>query len=198
MVCGKKIGWREGVRRVVIFTTDQSFHIAMDGKLGGIVEPNDGRCHLNQNGFYTHSKLQDYPSIGHINSVSQEMKVNVIWAVTEKKYHLYRGLRNLVDGSLVGIIKEDSSNIVKLIREQYEAITRNIRVKAISQGSHCNTGIINKNCGNGWKTNNDTLNNEGVCTAELGTSVEFELEITLKECKQDRIIVSPVGVGKLQ
>ena len=52
MVCDEQIGWRKDVRRVVIFTTDQSFHIAMDGKLGGIVKPNDGRCHLNQNGFF--------------------------------------------------------------------------------------------------------------------------------------------------
>jgi len=36
LVCGDRIGWRKNSRRVVIFTTDQSFHIGMDGKLGGI------------------------------------------------------------------------------------------------------------------------------------------------------------------
>ena len=58
MVCGKEVGWREDTRKVVVFTTDQSFHIAMDGKLGGLVTPNDGLCHLNATGFYTHSTLQ--------------------------------------------------------------------------------------------------------------------------------------------
>ena len=43
---------------IIIYTTDQSLHIAMDGKLGGLVLPNDGLCHLNQTGFYTHSTVQ--------------------------------------------------------------------------------------------------------------------------------------------
>ena len=36
----------------------QSFHMAGDGKLGGVVDPNDGQCHLNISGFYEWSKLQ--------------------------------------------------------------------------------------------------------------------------------------------
>ena len=58
MVCGDRIGWRRDARRVVIFTTDQSFHTALDGKLGGIVRPNDGRCHLDRTGYYAKSKMQ--------------------------------------------------------------------------------------------------------------------------------------------
>lgn len=92
MVCRRKIGWRKNARRVIIFTTDQSFHIANDGKLGGIVTPNDGQCHLNASGFYTHSTKQDYPSIGHINYLARKHNVHVIWAVTEDKYSLYKRL----------------------------------------------------------------------------------------------------------
>ena len=51
MVCEEDIGWRDQSRKVIIYTTDQSFHIAMDGKLGGIVTPNDGKCHLNPSGY---------------------------------------------------------------------------------------------------------------------------------------------------
>lgn len=36
-------------------------------QLGGIVKPNDGRCHLDEEGVYTHSSLQDYPSISQVN-----------------------------------------------------------------------------------------------------------------------------------
>ena len=53
MVCQKDVGWRNPSRKVIIYTTDQSFHIAMDGKLGGLVVPNDGQCHLDLNGNYT-------------------------------------------------------------------------------------------------------------------------------------------------
>ena len=72
MVCGKEVGWREDTRKVVVFTTDQSFHIAMDGKLGGLVTPNDGLCHLNATGFYTHSTLQVTPPVLlHFTSIQQ-------------------------------------------------------------------------------------------------------------------------------
>ena len=38
--------------------TLQSFHMAGDGKLGGLVDPNDGLCHLNSSGFYEWSTIQ--------------------------------------------------------------------------------------------------------------------------------------------
>ncbi len=50
-----------------MFSTDAGFHYAGDGKLGGIVKPNDGICHLDSKGVYTHSTLQDYPSVSQIN-----------------------------------------------------------------------------------------------------------------------------------
>ena len=39
-----------------------------DGKLGGIVKPNDGNCHLDTNtpATYTHSTEQDYPSVSQV------------------------------------------------------------------------------------------------------------------------------------
>jgi integrin beta 1 len=67
IVCRDEIGWREKARKLLLFSTDASFHYAGDGKLGGIVKPNDGYCHLDKSGMYTHSTLQDYPSISQIN-----------------------------------------------------------------------------------------------------------------------------------
>ena len=48
-----QIGWRN-VTRLLVFSTDAGFHFAGDGKLGGIVLPNDGKCHL-ENNIYTMS-----------------------------------------------------------------------------------------------------------------------------------------------
>uniref|UniRef100_A0A3Q4I6V6 Integrin beta n=1 Tax=Neolamprologus brichardi TaxID=32507 RepID=A0A3Q4I6V6_NEOBR len=47
-VCEEQIGWRN-VTRLLVFSTDAGFHFAGDGKLGGIVLPNDGKCHLENN-----------------------------------------------------------------------------------------------------------------------------------------------------
>lgn len=63
IVCTQQIGWREKSRKLLVFSTDAGFHYAGDGKLGGIVKPNDGLCHLDRTGVYTESISQDYPSI---------------------------------------------------------------------------------------------------------------------------------------
>lgn len=50
----EQIGWRN-VSRLLVFTSDDTFHTAGDGKLGGISMPSDGQCHLDSNGVYTNS-----------------------------------------------------------------------------------------------------------------------------------------------
>ncbi|KAF2890374.1 hypothetical protein ILUMI_15799, partial [Ignelater luminosus] len=61
IVCKKEIGWREKARHLIVFSTDADFHIAGDGKLAGVVEPNDAQCHM-KNNRYTHDLVYDYPS----------------------------------------------------------------------------------------------------------------------------------------
>ena len=57
----------------------------MDGKLAGILERNDGLCHLNgtdgEPGYYTHSEILDYPSISQVSSVVQQNSFLTIFAV---------------------------------------------------------------------------------------------------------------------
>lgn len=50
----RQIGWRN-VSRLLVFTSDDTFHTAGDGKLGGIFMPSDGHCHLDSNGLYSRS-----------------------------------------------------------------------------------------------------------------------------------------------
>ena len=63
IACDKEIGWRESSRKLIVYSSDAAFHTAGDGLLGGIVEPNDGKCHL-ENNQYTMATEMDYPSIG--------------------------------------------------------------------------------------------------------------------------------------
>ncbi|XP_057556976.1 integrin beta-7 isoform X2 [Hippopotamus amphibius kiboko] len=53
-LCQEQIGWRN-VSRLLVFTSDDTFHTAGDGKLGGIFMPSDGHCHLDSNGLYSRS-----------------------------------------------------------------------------------------------------------------------------------------------
>ena len=96
------------------------FYFSGDGKLGGIVKPNDGSCHLDAKGVYTHSSDLDYPSVSQINHKVKSNSVNIIFAVTEEQFGVYDLLQQNVEGSSVGTLSNDSSNIVELVKAQYQ------------------------------------------------------------------------------
>ncbi|KAF2976018.1 hypothetical protein EK904_002344 [Melospiza melodia maxima] len=50
---GEKIGWRNDASHLLVFTTDAKTHIALDGRLAGIVQPNDAQCHIDKDNFYS-------------------------------------------------------------------------------------------------------------------------------------------------
>lgn len=83
------------------------------------MEPNDGLCHMS-NGEYVYGTKQDYPSISQIASKVADYRVNVIFAVTKDQTGRYENLRELIPGSVTGTLANDSSNIVGLVRENYE------------------------------------------------------------------------------
>jgi protocadherin alpha len=89
-------------------------------QLGGIVKPNDGECHLDGDGEYTHSTLQDYPSISQVNLKVRQNAINVIFAVTAEQISVYDRLKDNVEGASSGMLSNDSSNVVDLVREQYD------------------------------------------------------------------------------
>ena len=45
----------------------------MNGSPVGILHPNDGNCHLGQDGYHTKSKYLDYPSVSQINYVAKQV-----------------------------------------------------------------------------------------------------------------------------
>lgn len=117
-VCEEEIGWRSQARRLVVCSTDAGFHYAGDGRLVGIIRPNDGKCHMLDH-VYTHSKLQDYPSVAQINKVVNENAMNLIFAVTKNQEDVYERLSKQIEGSSYSKLEDDSSNIVDLIKEGY-------------------------------------------------------------------------------
>ena len=88
--------------------------------MGGVVEPNDGLCHMSSSGEYTYGDKQDYPSISQIASKVADYRVNVIFAVTASQTSRYSNLKELIPGSVTGTLANDSSNMVGLVRENYE------------------------------------------------------------------------------
>lgn len=135
-VCEKEIGWKDkrAARKIVVFVTDATPHIAGDGKIGGIITPNDGKCYLQAQGnvkVYTKTKTMDYPSIGLLKAKLKENKVIPIFAVTKDVSDVYKQISGewAADlGAVTGVLEGDSSNIVKLIRDNYAAISTTVKL----------------------------------------------------------------------
>ena len=70
--------------------------------------------------FHIHFVSQDYPSISQMSHKISEKKVNIIFAVTKERLNLYKKLSELFEGSVVGELANDSSNVVELVRANYQ------------------------------------------------------------------------------
>ncbi|KAJ8878260.1 hypothetical protein PR048_018837 [Dryococelus australis] len=197
VVCRQQIGWREKARRLLVFSTDASFHYAGDGKLGGIVKPNDGKCHLDEVGSYTHSTLQDYPSISQINQKVKDNAINVIFAVTKEQINVYSSLQKNVEGSSSGVLSEDSSNVVDFVRDQYNKITSSVELK------HNSTDNNNVQIKYYSSCVNDVYKETNKCDGlKVGTQVEFQAELKVTRCPEDPrdwkqvIQIYPIGISE--
>merc|ERR1740123_2927093 len=196
IVCKDAIGWRDKARRLLVFSTDAGFHYAGDGKLGGIVTPNDGLCHMDEKGVYTHSTLQDYPSVSQINHKVKENSVNLIYAVTEEQLNIYNLLAQAVEGSSAGRLSNDSSNIVELVRAQYEAITSTIEMKDNS------TGSVRVSYFSSCLSDGPARQTNKCSGLKVGTRVMFTAKIEVVKCPKDprewkqTFQIYPVGINE--
>eukprot|EP00795_Rhopilema_esculentum_P014150 gene14150-5151_t len=177
--CQKRINWKANgtSRRIIVFVTDAEFHCAGDGKLGGVILPNDGQCHLDSNGFYTKSTTMDYPSVGQLRSKMKENKIVPILAVTKNTFITYQNLaeewKDL--GTTVGELSKNSDNVVNLIRDSYEKVSSTVRlvetkkedVKVQYNPKKCRKSVTDNEC-------------TGVAIEE---EVVFEVSVTAESCK---------------
>lgn len=120
IVCKDEIKWRAQARHLLVFSTDAEFHIAGDGKLAGVIEPNDGQCHM-KDGQYTHDLLLDYPSVSHINHVAKENNINIIFAIVKHANLIqsYNMLSKAIENSNMGALDANSENVINLVLDNY-------------------------------------------------------------------------------
>ncbi|KAJ3611703.1 hypothetical protein NHX12_021717 [Muraenolepis orangiensis] len=186
-VCGDQIGWRSDVTRLLVFSTDAGFHFAGDGKLGGIVLPNDGKCHL-ENNMYTMSHYYDYPSIAHLVQKLSDNNIQTIFAVTEEFQPVYKELKNLIPKSAVGTLSANSSNVINLIIDAYNN-SKLPEGLSIAYTSRCKNGVVSEG-ENGRRCSN----------ISIGDEVTFTIDITATGCpKQGRaetIKIKPLGFNE--
>uniref|UniRef100_A0A8C8VKT6 Integrin beta n=1 Tax=Pelusios castaneus TaxID=367368 RepID=A0A8C8VKT6_9SAUR len=188
-VCGDKIGWRN-VTRLLVYASDDGFHFAGDGKLGAILTPNDGQCHL-EDSLYKKSNELDYPSVGQLVQKLAENNIQPIFAVTSKMVAIYQKLSEMIPKSAVGELKEDSSNVIQLIEEAYKNLSSKVILDhgtlpddlKITYDSFCH----------GKKPTLDGARGEcgGV---KIHDEITFQVKVTAKECIKDQsFTIRPLG-----
>lgn len=189
-VCRDQIGWRN-VTRLLVYTSDDGFHFAGDGKLGAILTPNDGKCHLNKDGFYEDNTKYDYPSVAELATKLAENNIQPIFAVTSKIMPIYQDLSKMIPKSAVGELKEDSSNVVQLIKDAYNNLSSRVIIKhntlpdgvKISYKSHCNG-------------EESESKDEGICSnVKINQEISFTITITADQClsKTESFEIKPLG-----
>lgn len=177
IVCQTDVGWRAQARKLLLYATDDASHFSGDGKLGGILEPNDGQCHMD-NDYYTYSTHMDYPSLGQVASIVKARSVNVIFAIADAYKEFYTELAKLLPGSVTAVLASDSSNVVNLVKDNYQAIIAKVELSVEGLDTDGSISVrTSSSCRSG--PNVETRTCDGL---KIGDTVPFDVQITLNSC----------------
>ncbi|XP_062931103.1 integrin beta-7 isoform X3 [Cynocephalus volans] len=180
VLCQEQIGWRN-VSRLLVFTSDDTFHTAGDGKLGGIFMPSDGHCHLDSNGLYSRSPDFDYPSVGQVAQALSAANIQPIFAVTSATLPVYQELSKLIPKSAVGELSEDSSNVVQLIMDAYNSLSSTVTLEH-SKLPHGVRISYESQCG-GPKKREGEAGDRGQCNhVRVNQTVNFLVTLQATDC----------------
>ncbi|OXB60807.1 hypothetical protein ASZ78_005245 [Callipepla squamata] len=186
-----KIGWRNDASHLLVFTTDAKTHIALDGRLAGIVQPNDAQCHIDEDNYYSASTTLDYPSLGLMTEKLSQKNINLIFAVTDTVVGLYQNYSELIPGTTVGTLSRDSSNVLQLIVDAYGKIRSKVELEVRDLPEELSLSF-NATC-----LNNEVIPGLKSCMGlKIGDTVSFSIEAKVRGCPQERqksFTIKPVG-----
>ncbi|XP_074080660.1 integrin beta-4 isoform X3 [Macrotis lagotis] len=145
-VCTKEIGWRKDSTHLLVFSTESAFHYEADGAnvLAGIMRRNSEECHLDPTGTYTQYNQQDYPSVPTLVRLLGQYNIIPIFAVTNHSYSYYEKLHTYFPVSSLGLLYEDSANIVELLEEAFNRIRSNLDIRALNAPRGLRTEVTSK------------------------------------------------------
>ncbi|XP_034042449.1 integrin beta-2 [Thalassophryne amazonica] len=189
-VCGNKIGWRNSSTRLIVLTTDAGFHMAGDGKLAGILEPNDEQCHM-ENNVYAKSNQMDYPSVGQLASQLEKNNIQLIFAVTENVQSTYQKLSKMIPKSEVGVLSSDSTNVVRLIDDAYKKLSSKVTVTHDSLPDNIRV-VYSPICEHAEEAGPT----KGICDkVRVGQEISFNITVTADVCMEEKsFIIRPRGI----
>eukprot|EP00731_Ephydatia_muelleri_P007773 Em0004g111a len=150
LACEQELGWRNrsvegperGLQRLVLLITDNQPHLAGDGRLAGIYQPNDGRCHVRPYNssvgyldtapgiliYNEDSLLYDYPSVGLVASLLKKYDVIPIFGIVPMINNTflssYQALQDLMTSvgtkAFARPISSSASGVLDVIKTVYQ------------------------------------------------------------------------------
>ncbi|KAJ8025015.1 Integrin beta-3 [Holothuria leucospilota] len=190
-VCKKEIGWRENTRKLLLITSDGPFHVEGDGKLAGILRPNDGNCHLTED-EYADAHLYDYPSLGHLNEKLIYNNIIPIFAISDFG-DLYEGVAQLLQGATYSELSSDSSNILQILASKYEEITGTIEL------AHSAVDGVELRISSECREGSDPVQpgDRPICTnVRHRDEILFQVEVKATRCVDQTFDIYPIGLDK--
>ncbi|XP_033831376.1 integrin beta-8 [Periophthalmus magnuspinnatus] len=199
VVCQKAVGWRPEAKRLLLFMTDQPSHLALDSRLAGIVIPNDGLCHLEDN-IYTASTVMDHPSLGQLSDKLLENHIYSIFAVEKQQYQWYEKLVRLLPATYLrklGLFQ--ASSLIELVVEAYKELLSEVAV-AVSFDDRASSRFwvsVAPLCPNG-----STANQRSCSGVQPGQTVYFNITVGMRSCPDNgedediSVTVRPVGYNE--
>lgn len=215
IACKEEIGWRNNSRRIVAFLTDNDFHVAGDGKLGGIVLPNDLQCHL-ENDSHVTDTIYDYPSVGQITDFVIENNINLLFIISDKTTNniFLESYSRLSQKFTTSHTANSKDNLTKIVTEYYNVshsskdpfslgntyatisikhvlyfqnITANISFEArIKDREAVEVEFSIKNC-----------NGHSSCNKSIDELLEVKVTLTPKKCLKTNITINAVSLESI-
>uniref|UniRef100_A0AAR2KPP2 Integrin beta n=1 Tax=Pygocentrus nattereri TaxID=42514 RepID=A0AAR2KPP2_PYGNA len=190
-VCKEKIGWRPDASHLLVFTTDAKTHVALDGRLAGIVRPNDGQCHVGADNVYNMST-----TMGHIKHRVSKIIILYLFIYlgifTMLPLFLFsQNYSDLIPGTAVGTLSEDSRNVIQLIQKAYAKIRSKVELELLNVPEELSLSF-NATCLNG-----EVIPGLRSCSGlKRGDTVSFSVEARARGCpkqKRKTFTIKPVG-----
>ncbi|CAB3982438.1 Hypothetical predicted protein [Paramuricea clavata] len=204
--CEQELQWgaKELTRRMVLIATDGTFHMAGEGRFGGIAKPNDAKCHLANNvvdggRLYDKSLELDYPTVHQVYQRLQESNIQPIFAIAGKESTVpaYEAIVSNWDdiSATLGELDGDSSNIIDLIQRSYDKITSKVQLNFVNLQEGIHVSVKRRDCPS-------ESNEENVCVGvKPGTRVSFDVTVTATSCKngnKSKFELSASSFGRVQ
>ncbi|XP_043920641.1 integrin beta-8 [Protopterus annectens] len=193
-VCQNDIGWHKAAKRLLLMITDQTSHLALDSKLAGIVVPNDGNCHL-ENNVYTKTASMEYPSLGQLAQILIENNIVLLFAVGKKSFDWYKDLLPLIPNAIAAELQPSASNLINLVADAYKYLLSEVKIQIDNpvRDLYVTATAI---CPDG-KTNPGTV---GCSNVRSTDEVLFNITIGMKTCFVSEglqsIIIRPIGFNE--